>query len=130
MARTLHVYLEPSCVPARGDLQAAIKRLGFSLTLDDGYEPYESHGYLPCTLEGEDAGVDLRFERDVAGQGARSVLLKLRWSGDVREHLSALILAAALADGFDGLALDPESGQEESRPALLKRAKSLHSENF
>ena len=96
MARTFHVYLEPSLVPARAAWQALIKQRGFSLTLDDGYEPFESSGYLPCTLEGEDAGVDLRFERDVADRGARSVRLTLRWGGDVREQLSALILAGTL----------------------------------
>lgn len=130
MARTFHVYLEPARVPARADWQAVIKKLGFSLMLDDAYAAFETRGYLPCTLEGEDAGVDLRFESDVPGHGARTALLKLRWGGDVREQLSALILAGSLADGFDALVIEPDAGAEQAAAELLKRAKKLRGENF
>lgn len=127
-------------MPARADLQSAIKRLGFDLTLDAAYAPFESSGYLPCTLEGEDAGVDLRFEREaplpdaaaaLADQrGLRTVLIKLKWGGDVREQLSALIVAGALADGFDAWVMEPDQGQVAEGAALLKTARKLHGENF
>lgn len=140
MARTFHAYLEPARVPARADLQSAIKRLGFDLTLDHAYAPFETSGYLPCTLEGEDAGVDVRFEREAAlpdaaaaladQRGPRTALIKLKWGGDVREQLSALIVAGALADGFGAWLIEPDQGQVAEGDALLKTARKLHSENF
>jgi hypothetical protein len=60
-ARALTAYLRRPDVPARAALQAAIKELKLPLALDDGYVPFETSGYLPCTLDGEDAGFDLRF---------------------------------------------------------------------
>jgi len=140
VARTLHAYLIDEHMPARADLQAAIKRLGFKLTLDEAYEPCETQGYLPCTVEGEDAGVDMRFERDVdlpdaahalaAERGCKYALMRLRWSGDAREHLSALIIAVALAQAFDALLIDPDKGTQAVPATLLKQARSLQEESF
>ena len=62
MARALSAYLKRDAVPARQALQHAIRELKFPLTLDETYAPLETAGYLPCTLDGEDAGFDLRFK--------------------------------------------------------------------
>jgi hypothetical protein len=140
VARTLHAYLNAERMPALADLQAAIKRLGFKLTLDEAYAPFETNGYLPCTVEGEDAGVDMRFDRDAslpdtaqalaAEQGSRRAVMRLRWSGDAREHLSALIIAVALAQDFDALLIDPDKGTQAVPATLLKQARSLQEESF
>ena len=135
MPRTLFAYVEPDRAPTLPALQAALKRTGIRLSVDEAYAPGETAGYLPCTLDGEDAGVDLRFEPDAplpqpaaalaAERGPRTLLMKLRWSGDVREHISALALAAALAEGSEALVLDPDSGQTQTAAALTSRARSL-----
>jgi hypothetical protein len=140
VARTLHAYLFSERMPVRAQLQSAVTRLGFKLTLDDAYAPFETQGYLPCTVEGEDAGVDMRFERNanVPGtaqslaveQGDRRAVMRLRWSGDAREHLSALVIASALALDFDALLLDPEDGSQVMAATLLKQARSLQEESF
>jgi phosphatidylserine/phosphatidylglycerophosphate/cardiolipin synthase-like enzyme len=140
MPRLLNAYLDPAQVPSRVDLQAAIRRLGFKLVVEDAYVPHEASGYVPCTLEGEDAGVYLRFERDaslpdnaaaLAGQqGPRRELLQLRWGGDAREHLTACVWAVALAQDFDALLIDPDSGAQADTAALLKKARQLRDENF
>ena len=61
MARSLTAFLRRADVPARDALQPALDALKLKLTLDDGYVPLKSSGYLPCTLDGEDAGFTIRF---------------------------------------------------------------------
>jgi hypothetical protein len=113
MSNSQIVYMERSRVPQRQALQEVIKSLRFRLSVDHTYVPFACSGYLPCTLDGEDAGVDIRFT-DSAAQlaeqpkllqlvGDRDTALVLRWGGDPRERASALILGAALAHGFGAL---------------------------
>jgi len=140
VARTFDVFLDPARGPDRAALQLAINRLGFKLTLDDGYQPATHQGYLPCTLEGEDAGVDLRFTADAAlpgsaqalssEQGSRRLCARLKWSGDAREHLSALLIVVALAQDFDALVIDPDKGTQPATQDLLKQARALHEDSF
>ena len=140
MARSLFACIDPARVPDRAALQGAIKGLGFAMVVDDAWQPFETRGYVPCTLEGEDAGVDVRFEREAplpdaaaaheAARGARSALVQLRWGGDKREELSATIIAAALADQFDALVLDPERGVRKSTSGLRAHARELHEGTF
>ncbi|GLH81176.1 hypothetical protein SSBR45G_60850 [Bradyrhizobium sp. SSBR45G] len=126
MARVLTAYLKRNDVPTRTALQHAITRLPFALTLDDGYVPLESSGYLPCTLDGEDAGFDLRFT-DVAEQRADAcdVAMTLKWGGDPREEAAALAVCAALATNFgaivqrDGKQLSPDHMLEQAKGALV-----------
>ena len=92
MARAQIAYLNRKDVPARKPLQAAIYQLGFKVVLDNSYEPFETKGYLPCTLDGEDAGFDLRFQHVEEGIssnlasaiGGRDAAMKFRWAGDPR----------------------------------------------
>jgi hypothetical protein len=130
MPRTFHVHAQAALMPELAALQQAIKALKFNLTVDEGYVPFETAGYLPCTLEGEDAGVDMRFERDVPGTDGRDALMKLKWSGDPREHLSALILAAAMVHAFGAQVLDPDKGVPVPEAELLKKAKALLEDSF
>ncbi|MGO9720965.1 MAG: hypothetical protein ACLPOA_10360, partial [Methylocella sp.] len=98
MARAQIAYLNRKDVPARKALQEAVDQLGFKVTLDDSYAPFKTAGYLPCTLDGEDAGFDMRFQ-DVAADispalkssiGSRDTAIGFRWAGDPREQLAAL----------------------------------------
>jgi hypothetical protein len=117
MARAYSVFLLRKNVPAREALLQAIKGLKFKLDLDDGYAPFKTAGYLPCTLEGEDAGFDLRFKdidpahvtKLAAELGERDVEIAFKWSGDVREAASAFIVCAALANDFAALIYDFEA---------------------
>lgn len=138
MARTLNAWLASDRLPDRTTLQAALKRLGFGFKLDGDFSATAMQGYLPCTLEGEDAGLYVQSESGAAlppelaaaPSDPQRLLLKLRWGGDVREHLSALLVAVALARDFGALLLDPDSGAALADDALLKQAKRLHAENF
>jgi hypothetical protein len=123
MARALTAYLAREKVPARKPLQAAIDALGFPMKLDADYAPFETAGYLPCDLDGEDAGFDLRF-KDVAAAatfGGRDVALALKWGGDPREEAAASLFCAALAKDFGALVLRDEA--ETGFDVLIATAK-------
>lgn len=130
MPRTLHVHAPPDAMPDLSGLQAAIKQLKFKLTLDEAYVPFETQGYLPCTLEGEDAGVDMRFTRDMPAQAVRTSVMTLKWGGDPREQVSALIIAAAMATSFDAEVRDPDTATVLPSAALIKQAKALLEDQF
>lgn len=129
MANSLTAFLERSRVPDRQALQEEIKRLKFRLSIDESWVPFECSGYIPCTLDGEDAGFDVRFEdgssrlpdslSDEAGK--RDAALVLKWGGDPRERASALIVCAALSQGFDALIL--HQGEETFRSSPLDEAR-------
>lgn len=132
MARALIAYMRRAEVPARSALQRAIDELDLALTLDHGYVPFESSGYLPCTLDGEDAGFDLRFREAAAelanapsprsGFDGHDIAISCKWGGDPREEASALIVAAALAGHFH--ALVQRDGDTLSTAQLLAQAKA------
>jgi hypothetical protein len=66
MVRAQIAYLNRKDVPARKALQEAVDQLGFKVMLDESYVPFKTAGYLPCTLDGEDAGFDMRFQNVAA----------------------------------------------------------------
>jgi len=131
MARTRIVFISRADIPVRRALQGAIDRLGFKLTLDDAYAPFKTAGYLPCTLDGEDAGFDLRFQdvpADVspalkAAIGDRDVAIAFRWAGDPREELAALAVCIALVADFGALVCDRERDEALSSGVLLAEAR-------
>lgn len=120
MPRTLTARLSRDRIPDREALQQAIAALDRPLALDAGEAPFATAGYLPCTLQGEDAGFDLRIgETPDTGDG-RAILLTLTWSGDPREEAAARIVCAALAAHFD--ARVQAGGAAQTTEALLAAA--------
>ena len=132
MARSLTAYLKRSDVPERAALQQAIDALKFKATLDADYAPFETSGYLPCTLDGEDAGFDLRFRNVAAdlpptvqaGLSGRDVALALKWSGDPREEMAALVFCAALVGNFDAVVQEGDADGFLSTEQLIAKAEA------
>ncbi len=132
MPRAQSAYLLRKDVPARKDLQKAIDGLKFKVTLDDGYAPFKSSGYLPCTLDGEDAGFNIKFQ-DVAADAApanlkssldgRDVEIAVKWSGDVREYIAAMAVCAALVNNFGAIVHDPDGDKVYASDAFIEKAK-------
>jgi hypothetical protein len=116
MARSYTAYLNRDRFPDLVALQSAIKSLGFKLVLDDAYVPLEFSGYLPCTLDGEDAGVTIKFEASLEIAG-KDTAITLQWSGDPREQISAVMIAATMAHAFAATVHDPK--QQETTPEAL-----------
>ena len=121
MARVVTAYLKRAEGPERASLQQAFDRLPFTLTLDETYRPLESTSYLPCTLDGEDAGFGLRFSAVAPRQDERDVAMTLTWGGDPREEAAALAICAALAATFGALVL--RDGKELAPDEMLEQAK-------
>jgi hypothetical protein len=132
MPRAQSAYLVRKDVPARKDLQKAIDGLKFKVTLDDGYAPFKTSGYLPCTLDGEDAGFNIKFQ-DVAADavsanlksalGDRDVEIAVKWSGDVRELIAAMAACAALVQNFGAIVYDPDNDKVYSSEEFLEKAR-------
>ncbi|CAG0950637.1 hypothetical protein MTYP_00171 [Methylophilaceae bacterium] len=123
MARTYTAFINRADIPLRKKLQAAIKALGFKLTLEDDYVPFASSGYLPCTLDGEDAGLTLRFDASNAINGKDSAIT-LQWSGDPREEASVVMIAAALAQDSGAVVRGPD-GSEKNADELTAAAEKV-----
>ncbi|WP_034990980.1 hypothetical protein [Beijerinckia mobilis] len=132
MARALTAYLDRNNVPDRKSLQKALDGLKLKITLDDGYAPFKSVSYLPCTFDGEDAGFDIRFQ-DVGGDlspdlkaavGDRDTIMAFRWGGDIREQACVMAVCTALARDFAAIILDPEGDKPISADDLFKKAKA------
>lgn len=132
MARAHSAFIRRQDVPERAALQSAIEKLKFKLSLDDAYTPFKTSGYLPCTLEGEDAGFELRFKDAVLTNtsvisskiGDRDVEIAMKWSGDAREMAAAVIVSAALAESFGALVHEPDAELFLEAEALIKRARA------
>ena len=134
MARQLSAYLMRDRVPGRAALQGAIKALKLPLALDEEYVPFSDGGYVPCALDGEDAGFDLRFKETPADLAAtpelasklegRDTLMLFKWGGDPREDAAASIVCAALAQEFGAIVQDGDKDRLLGVAALVSRAKA------
>lgn len=119
MARNCTAYMQRGQIPARTALQAAIKALGFKLKLEEEFDPSAASTYLPCTLDGEDAGFTLRID-DSAEIPGKDAALTLQWSGDPRERVAVLMVAAALAHDFAAVVHDQEQALKNAEELLAE----------
>lgn len=138
MSQSKSAILNRSDVPSRDALHEAIKELEFKLSVDESYVPFESSGYLPCTLNGEDGGLNVRFDaaepyvtqfpalKDHTGQ--RDTLITLRSGGDPREEVCVLMLAAVLAEKFGAIVHDPKKDALSAADKLIGQARSQFAE--
>jgi hypothetical protein len=134
MARHLSAYLKRVDVPSRAALQGAIKALKLPLVLDEEYAPFADTAYVPCALDGEDAGFDLRFKDTPADLSAtpsvqsgiegRDTLMAFKWGGDPREDAAASIVCAALATAFGAIVQDGDKDALIGADKLISRAKA------
>ena len=131
MANSRTLFLERNKVPSRQALQEAVKGLKFRLGIDDAYVPFECSGYIPCTLDGEDAGFEIRFgvcpESLSPSLQGRDVSMVLRWGGDPRERTSALMISAALAHAFGALVNGEREEDFLSADQLIEEARAAFS---
>jgi len=136
MSQLQTAFLDKSRVPDRVQLEEAIRGLGFDLTIDEFYRPFDCSGYLPCVLKGKKSGFEIYFESpDEAVQsspllketvGSRDCAICFRWGGDMSECACVLIVSAALAKYFgavvhyqgDDLLYTAEQLIEEAKGAL------------
>jgi hypothetical protein len=106
-------YIVRKNVPDRQALQAAVDSTGFDCKLDESYIPFESSGFLPCSINGKKSGFEISFEPaseplavfPQLGErvGGRDVAITFRWGGDMAECTCVLIVSLALAKDFGAI---------------------------
>jgi hypothetical protein len=123
MAKRFSILLNKSKLPDREALQAQIKQLGFKLTLEEEIPLFCVPKYLPCTLNGEDAGFTLNVAANQAQPNMDAVAM-IQWGGDPREKAAAAMVACAFAFTTDCLILDSENNPQsrESLKSLSQKA--------
>lgn len=138
MPQSQSAILNRADVPTREALQAALKEFKFKLSIDEAYAPFASVDYLPCTLNGEDGGLKLRFDAlepylDQHPElkdhiGGRDTLISLKSGGDPREDVCVLMLAAVLAGKFGAVVHHPKKNTLTPADKLLSQARSQFAE--
>ncbi|MGL6073523.1 MAG: hypothetical protein ACRC8S_05095 [Fimbriiglobus sp.] len=113
MANEQFAFLKASRVPTQEQWQQAIDRTGFDLKMDPTCEPRTNYGFVPCTLEGRESGVEMYFNdssdfiQDFAelidDLSDRDCCISFRWGGDMQECACAMIASFALAAEFGAL---------------------------
>jgi len=110
MANEQFAFLKSSRVPSRDQLQQAIDRTGFDLKLDPAFDPRTNVGFVPCRLNGSEAGVEMNFDDSAesitdfaAIAGDRDCCMSFRWGGSMQECACAMIASLALATDFGAI---------------------------
>ena len=124
MSNEQYALMDRSKVPSRERWQDAIKQCGFDLQLDPEMKPFEDSGFSPCTLMGEETGVEIDYDdspemmedfRDIAP--GKDCCVSFRWGGDLLECACAMIASYALAKHFGAVVSyegeDPYSDLDE-----------------
>jgi hypothetical protein len=120
MSQDIVAFLRRADLPQRKALQAAIDSLGIRCRVDKSFAPSKSSGFLPCVLNGAEAGFEIYFgltvER-VAGSprlakkvGDRDVAISLISRGSPEEYACVATVGAALIAEFDGVVCDSDGG--------------------
>jgi hypothetical protein len=144
MSQLQTAFIEKSRVPDRSKLEESVSALGFDLTIDEFYRPFDCEGFLPCVLKGKKSGFEIYFESpNEAFQSfphlkekveSRDCAISFRWGGDMAECACVLIVSAALAKDFgavvhyqdNDLLYSAEQLVEEAKGALRAAESSPH----
>lgn len=114
MSNIQYAYMDRARVPDRATLQAAIDGLGFDLRVPPGYAPFESRGFLPFVLQGEDGpGFEIGFEttRDLMADdpgvedlaAGRDACISMAWHGSMHDLACVLMVSCALMKACDAV---------------------------
>lgn len=135
MSIELHAFIHKPRVPSPEAWQQAIDHLGFDLKLDPKWIPFESSGFLPCSLNGELSGFEIYYEPAAVIVGAhpevamqidgRDYCISFRWGSRPGEAVCAYISAAALSQAFDAFIYDPQESRLTASDQLIRDAQDI-----
>lgn len=135
MSNTQIAFLNRDNVPNREALQASIDRLGFKLTLDPDFTPFEDCGFSPCVLDGTpDVGFEVFYAptSEIAEgdhnlttiANGRDFGISMIWRGSMKDCASAMIVSCALAKDY-GAVVSYEGEPPEPFETLLEHTRSI-----
>ncbi len=122
MPRKYTILINKQEFPDRATVQAAIRSLGYKLTLEEDYVLFAAPKYLPCTLQGEDAG--FTFSTSENSETGKGITINLQWGGDPREKAAAHIVATALAQATGSVVHDC-NGNLASKESLAAETRKV-----
>lgn len=120
MSNSQYAFLSRSNVPDRKSLEASIKALDFKLTLYETFVPFESSGFLPCVLNGEDGpGFEIGFQDSaevIDGEeplasiaSGKECCISMIWRSSMKDLACVMIVSCALVKDF-GAVVSHEGG--------------------
>lgn len=135
MSNTQMAFVERSRVPSRDQLQASIDALGFDMSLDPDFTPFEDEGFSPCVLAGEEEiGFEIFYEdADEVTDGdedleeiaaGRDCCISLVWRGSMKDLACVMIVSCALAKDF-GAVISFEGDPPEPLDAMLDSTRKI-----
>jgi hypothetical protein len=118
MSMDVHVLLSTARFPSAAAWQSALDRLGTSVAFDDGFDPLQDSGFVPCKFENAPTGFEfLLSTRDDLLEAYPQLADRVReydgcadftWGGGLTECAAAISAAAALAVLAQGAIYDPQ----------------------
>ena len=110
MSQEQLAFLMKDNVPNREAWQNAITKHGFEFELDSKLTPFEDSGFLPCQLQGRDAGFEIYYDdsTDILDTYAylrqdRNSCIMFVWGGSMTECASVMIASYVLAKEFGAI---------------------------
>lgn len=132
MANEQFALIEKSKVPSRSDWQASIDKLNLQFELDPELKPFEDSGFLPCKLQGHEAGFEIYYTDDpdllkdlshIADH--KDYCISFRWGGSMVECASVMIASYALAETFGAVVTYEGEDAMNDLDAFLTETKEI-----
>ncbi len=133
MSNTQYAFIEKARIPDRCSLQTSIDALGFDLTLDPTYTPFEDSGFSPCILNGKH-GFGFEIYYNAASEitetneslleiaNGNDYCIRMVWHSSMSDLACAMIVCCALAIDFNAVV----SYEGEPPDSLEKMLASTH----
>lgn len=133
-----HAFIVREDVPTVTAWQAAITQCGFDLQINPTLQPFESSGFVPCQLGGDDSGFEISYESaaellDTYAHlqeqvGPRDTAITFRFGADMAECACVLIASTALAKSFGALVYYPDDDLVYTVEDLISEAREALAE--
>jgi len=129
------VHLSRARMPSPPAWQNAIRAAGFSVEIDTDFDVDEFSGFLPCTVEGREAGfeyyaspwapLDATFDEEPEEvPPGTDFFVTLATSSSPREFAASIAASSVLCRMSGGQLTDPQAGKSWSGDAALDWAKT------
>jgi len=127
MSNTQFIFINKEDVPNREQLQDALVKSGFKLSLDPEFTPFEDEGFSPCDLDGvDDIGFEIFYEDslDVIEDDEELAIvadnkdycISLCWGGEMADCVAVLMVSFAMQKHFNAIVsyegVEPQSLDE------------------
>lgn len=128
-------FVRDRSLPSRDRWQRAIDALSLPITLADDFDPASADGFQPCTVNGDESGVEVfHMPLEEALEDVPAVAphvrgtnhtLAFRFGGDAYEAAAALAMCASLLSVSDCVIWEEGSAEPQTKEQLVAEAKQF-----